>query len=130
MSRDLCPVEPELRKRYQWGMVKRFADAFEDALAATGLSAAKVCELAGVSEEQIKKMRQRARKGLPASTNVDDAWKIGRALGLTLDELLQDDTAQLRSEAAALWRKLSQEEREILIVAARGRRAPGPDPEQ
>jgi len=104
------------------GMVKRFFDALDEAMKATGWSIPRLCEEAGVSTDQVTKFMQRSKKGIPASTNVDDAVKLAHALGFTLDEMLQDDTAHLRSEAVDLWRRLSQDEREILLAAARGRR--------
>jgi len=103
-------------------MTRRFYDALKEALDATSWSIAQLCDAAGVSKTQITKFMQRGAKGLQTSTNVDDAAKIARALGLTLDEMLGDETAKLRSEAATLWRSLSEEEREILLAAARGRR--------
>lgn len=111
-------------------MTKRFYDALRDALDATGWSITKLCEEAGVSREQVTKFMQRSKKGQPATTNIDDAVKLAHAFGMTIDELIEDDTASLRSEAVDLWRKLTQEERDILLAAARGRtaRAHGPIP--
>lgn len=106
---------------YKPGMVRRFYDALEEALAATGWSIPHLCEKAGVSKDQVTKFMQRSKKGLKASTNVDDAVKLANALGTTVDEMVQDDTAVLRSEAAHLWRELSPAERDILRAAARGR---------
>lgn len=108
-------------------MVRRFYDAFKEALEITGITAAQACAMAEVSPDQIKKLMQRGAKGERASTNVEDAMKLANALGFTLDELLQDDTAALRSEAAALWRSLSNEERGLLRAVARGRDG-DPDP--
>jgi transcriptional regulator with XRE-family HTH domain len=104
-------------------MPRRFYDALKEALDSSGWSIAKLCKEAGVSSDQVTKFMQRAGKGQPASTNVDDAVKLANALGMTLDEMLQDRTAALRSEAADLWRALTPEERDILRAAARGRRA-------
>lgn len=120
---DICPVERGARYSIEMCMTKRFYDALRDALEATKWSIPKLCEAANVSSDQITKFMQRSKKGLTASTNVDDAVKLARALGMTLDEMLEDDTSALRSEAASLWRQLSQEEREILLAAARGRAA-------
>ena len=105
---------------YDFHMVRRFADALDDALKAASWSLKHACEVAGVSYEQMKKMKQRG-----ASTNVDDAIKLAHALGFTLDELVGDDTADLRSDIGDLWRKLSEAERRILIAAARGQGALG-----
>ena len=105
-------------------MARRFYDALKEALDAVGWSIPKLCAEAGVSTAQITKFMQRGAKQNPnASTNVDDAVKIANALGMTLDEMIQDDTAALRSEAVSLWRQLSEGEREILLSAARGRNA-------
>ncbi|MBL4929360.1 helix-turn-helix domain-containing protein [Fuscibacter oryzae] len=100
-------------------MTRTFREAFQDALKATGWSINKVAAEAGVSAEQLKKLNQ----GRSQSTNVDDALKVAHVFGVTLDEFLGDDTAQLRAEVADLWRQLSQEERDILLAAARGRGA-------
>lgn len=100
-------------------MVRRFRDAFIEALDATGMTIKRVAEVSGVSEEQLKKVKQ----GKSLSTNVDDAVRVANAFGFTLDEFLQDDSAGFRSEAADLWRSLSQAERDILLAAARGRAA-------
>lgn len=108
-------------------MTRRFYDALRDALKAAEWSIPTLCEKAGVSKDQVTKFMQRSAKGVPASTNVDDAIKLAHALGFTLDEMLQDDTAALRSEAARLWRELSDEERAILLAAARGRSVPNHD---
>lgn len=105
-------------------MIKPFYVALDDAIAATGISLKTACETAQVSYEQFKKFMQRSRKGFEASTSVDDCIKLSHAFGLTLDEMVGDQTAVLRSEVAALWRQLSEGEREILLAAARGQREP------
>lgn len=105
-------------------MSKRFADALSEALKVTGMSLMSACERADVSYDQFKKLMQRAAKGGPSSTNVDDAVKLAHAFGVTFDEFIRDDTAALRSEAAELWRKLTPGERDILLAAERGRSAP------
>lgn len=123
MSRDFCRLVAAARQKYVHAMAKRFFDALDHALKATKWSLKKACEEAGVSYEQMKKFRQRSKSDPNASTNVDDAVKIANALGFTLDEFLSDDTARLRSEAADLWRKLTDGERDLLLAAARGQRA-------
>lgn len=105
------------------GMTKRFYDALTDALEATSWSIPDLASRAGVSKDQITKFMQRSKKGLLASTNVDDAVKIAHAFGLTVDEMMQDDTAQLRSEGVRLWQSLTEGERDLLQAAARGQRA-------
>lgn len=119
---DYCPVAAAMRAGLDRQMAKRFYDALKEALDSSGWSISRLCKEAGVSTDQVTKFMQRAGKGLPASTNVDDALKLANALGFTLDEMLQDNTAVLRSETAELWRKLHPSEREILLAAARGRR--------
>ncbi|WP_127104347.1 helix-turn-helix domain-containing protein [Pararhodobacter zhoushanensis] len=103
-------------------MTKRFYDALKDALTVAGWSIPQLCEKAGVSKDQVTKFMQRSAKGVKASTNVDDAVKLAHALGFTLDEMLQDDSAALRSDIASLWRSLDEGERDLLRAAARGRR--------
>jgi transcriptional regulator with XRE-family HTH domain len=120
MSRDFCRLERARPKDYIYEMTKRFYNALSDALDTTGMSLQQACAAAGVSYEQFKKFMQRGSKDLSTSTNVDDAVRLAAAFGVTFDELIQDDTAALRSEAAALWRSLGEAEREILKAAARG----------
>lgn len=106
-------------------MVKRFADALIEAMDQADWSVPKLCAAAKVKPDGIKKFVQRARNGQNPSTNVDDAIKVASALGYTVNELVDDRTDQLRTEAAALWRELPDEERKILRDAARGRGVPG-----
>lgn len=98
-------------------MTRTFREAFLEALEATGWPISRVAAEAGVSAEQLKKLKQ----GRSQSTNVDDALRVAHVFGVTLDEFLCDNTAQIRSEVADLWRLLSPEERDILLAAARGR---------
>lgn len=100
-------------------MAKKFRDALIEALDRTGWKLQAVCEAAGVSYEQMKKVRA----GKSASTNVDDALKMAHAFGLSLDEFVGDTTVEDRQEVVALWREISEAEREILRAAARGRAA-------
>ncbi len=100
-------------------MTKPFRDALLEQLEARGWKMKYVAEQAGVSYEQLKKLSQ----GKSQSTNVDDAIKIAHVFGMTLDELVQDTTAQDREEVARLWLQLSEAERDLLRAAARGRSA-------
>lgn len=68
-------------------MVMTFRDAIIAATEAKGVSLRKIADEAGVSYEQLKKLRQ----GKSQSTNVDDAMKVAHALGLTFDQLLNGD---------------------------------------
>ena len=88
---------------------------------ATGTSLAAVARGAGVSVEQLKKVKQRDT----ASTNIDDAVRVANYFGFTIDEFLRDDLASDRISAVRLWFQLSEAEREILRAAARGRAARG-----
>ncbi|WP_435170779.1 hypothetical protein [Falsirhodobacter sp. 1013] len=101
-------------------MPKLFRDALLEALERTGAPLKKVAEGAGVSYDQLKKLRQRDT----GSTNVDDAVRVANFFGMTLDEFIGDDTAQARSEAVALYSQLTEAERTILRDAARGRTVP------
>lgn len=100
-------------------MTKPFREALLEQLEARGWKMKYVAEQAGVSYEQLKKLSQ----GKSQSTNVDDAIKIAHVFGMTLDELVQDTTAQDREEVARLWLQLSEAERDLLRAAARGRSA-------
>lgn len=98
-------------------MPKLFRDAFFEELERTGWSLRHACNVAGVSYEAFKKVKA----GKTLSPNVDDAVRLANALGKTLDELLDDRTAIDRETVAALWRELSEAERDLLRAAARGR---------
>lgn len=108
-------------------MSKTFRDALIDITERTGISLASVCEKAGVSYEQIKKLKQRP----DAKTNVDDALKIAAALGLTLNELVEDDLAEDRALIVATYFRLSDQERRLLQATGRGLSAhdPAEDPQ-
>lgn len=95
-------------------MTKTFRDALMDRLDATGMPLKEVAERAGVSYEQLKKVKQRA----DASTNVDDARQVANAFGLTLDEFLDDRTIEDRIEVVNLYNQLSPTERRFLKAAS------------
>ena len=103
-------------------MTMSFREALLKEIAARGTSLRKLCEISGVSYEQAKKLSQRP----DATTNVDDAVKLARALGLTVNELLQDDLASDRIEQARLWSQLSEPERRMLQALAAATPAPPP----
>ena len=107
-------------------MTRRFYDALKEALEVTGWSIPKLCAEAGVSKDQITKFMQRAAKGQQASTNIDDAVKLAHALGMTIDQMLQDDSAALRSDAVAQWQQLTPEARAVLLDLSRVRSAQKP----
>jgi len=96
-----------------------FRDALLKTIEDRGLSLREVCEAAGVSYDQAKKLKQREL----SSTNVDDAVKLADALGLTVNELLEDDLSSDRIEQARLYSQLSEPERRILREIAQARAA-------
>lgn len=98
-------------------MTRPFREALLDEVQRRGWKMKYVAETAGVSYEQLKKLSQ----GKSQSTNVDDAIKIAHVFGLSLDELVDDTTAQDRAAVIALWLELSEAERDLLRAAARGR---------
>ncbi len=106
-------------------MVKSFRTALLEYAEATGTALKVVAERAGVSYEQLKKIKQRE----DASTNVDDARRIANAFGLTLDEFLDDETIEARIAVVELYSRLSPQERRILQAAAADR-ADHPDPQE
>jgi len=108
-------------------MTKTFRDALLERVAISRSETGKpslraVATGAGVSYEQLKKLKQRD----DGSTNVDDAVKVANFFGLTLDEFLGDPTATVRAEIDALYSSLSAEERSYLRGIADGLRARGP----
>lgn len=106
-------------------MAKTFRMALKDALDREGRSVAWAAERAGISGEQLKKLLQRPT----ARTNYEDAIRVARVFGLTLDEFLEDDLASDRLEIARIYMSLSPEERRILRAAGRGMLALAHDPD-
>ncbi|SHF77929.1 Phage repressor protein C, contains Cro/C1-type HTH and peptisase s24 domains [Pseudosulfitobacter pseudonitzschiae] len=83
---DYCPLMPTT-----------FSDALAKALIYSGKSLRHIAESAGVSYEQLKKVKQ----GKTQSTNVDDAQKVASAIGLTLDQFLNADFSQTNTVSIA-----------------------------
>lgn len=103
-------------------MALTFREALLAALSRTGVSLSKVAREAGVSYDQLKKLKQRDT----ASTNVDDARRIANFFGVTLDEFLEDRTVGDRVRVVEIYNQLSPRERQILRAA--GEADPDPDP--
>ncbi len=83
-------------------MTRKFRDAFIDALDKSGLSLRAVAIGSGVSESQLKKLKQREN----ATTNVDDAKKVAEFFGLGLDQFLDDPELLRHVEIAELYSRL------------------------
>lgn len=101
-SRDICPQMARDKRRliigtgvpYDLEMPQlAFRDAILQAAEARGISLLKLAQQAGVSYEQLKKLKQ----GKSSSTNVDDAYRVAQALGLTIDQVLNGDFATKRT---------------------------------
>ena len=102
-------------------MAKRFRIAFLERLEQTGETVADVARGAGVSVEQLKKIKQRD----DASTNVDDAVKVAHYFGLSMDEFLGDTQIQDRQEMLETYFQLSAEERALIKALGDAQRAQG-----
>jgi len=96
--------------------MKPFGQALDEASTRTGIPVKQVAESAGVSYEQLKKAVQRH-----GSTNVEDAIRVARFFGLSVEEFLEDREAADLHEIAALYMQLSPDERRSLLGYARGR---------
>ena len=83
-------------------MTRKFRDAFIDALVKSGLSLRAVAVGSGVSEGQLKKLKQREN----ATTNVDDARKVAAFFGVGLDQFLDDPELSHHVEIAELYSRL------------------------
>lgn len=97
MARDNRLLSAIRALNYGQGMTMNFSDALKMALEAKGVPLKRLANQAGVSYEQMKKVKQ----GKSGSTNVDDAAKIAAALGLTLDSFLAGDYQDRPSIAVA-----------------------------
>lgn len=76
-----------------------------------------IAQSSGVSFEQLRKMI--TRDG--ASTNVEDAIRIARSFGLTVDEFVENDVVEDRDRIAAIFASLTEGERRVVREIARGR---------
>lgn len=83
-------------------MTRKFRDAFLDALNQSGLSLRAVAIGSGVSESQLKKLKQREN----ATTNVDDARKVAEFFGLGLDTFLDAPGLSRPVEIVELYSRL------------------------
>jgi hypothetical protein len=112
--------------KYYADEMKTFRDALLERVSLSGGRAGAdgkpslkaVADGAGVSYEQLKKVKQRG-----GSTNADDAVKVAHYFGLTYDEFIGDPTATLRSEIDNLHMNLEEQERALLRAYADGLRA-------
>lgn len=95
---------------------RTFRDALLAYVADNDISLRKIAEGSGVSYEQLKKLSQNKSR----STNVDDAAKIVKFLGTSLDEFLGDVDVSVRNEIVQLYNQLSEHERDYLLKSAQG----------
>ena len=86
-------------------MIRTFRDAFIEVLQESGDTIANVARGSGVSEEQLKKLKQRPG----AATNVDDAARVAAYFGLGLDEFLRAPELADRIAIASLYNRLPDE---------------------
>ena len=101
--------------------MKTFRDAlFSRVDAPGGPSLRAVAEGAGVSYEQLKKLRQRPS----ATTNIEDAVRVAHFFGLSIDEFMEDSLTSDRLRVVQLYNALSPQERAMLEDLARVRSAP------
>ncbi|WP_372570385.1 hypothetical protein [Ruegeria jejuensis] len=75
-----------------------------------------IAEGSGVSYEQLKKVNQKPER----STNIDDAKKVAKFLGLTIDQFLDDEDIGDQAELVSIYNRLSPEERQFWKASGRG----------
>ncbi|PIE15154.1 MAG: hypothetical protein CSA68_07330 [Rhodobacterales bacterium] len=97
-------------------MEKTFRQAFIEALEKSGLSVAQVAEKAGVSVEQLKKLKQRET----AKTNVEDARRVAKAFGQSLDDFVNDPALEAQVEIVSLYNALPESLRNELLTYGKG----------
>lgn len=127
MSRDYCRLLKDTPPNYYSRMAKSFRSALIESLKKPGaLSLRQIAERAGVSYEQLKKVKQRE----DATTNVDDARKVANALGLSLDEFLDDNLTEARAAVVARYNLLAKAERDYLQAIEDARRDETPSADE
>lgn len=94
-------------KSLYYSDMKTFRDALLDEIETTGISLNAVANGAGVSYEQLKKLKQ----GKSQSTNVEDARKVSSFFGKTLDEFLGSPAGSSPHRLTELYSQLSEEKR-------------------
>ncbi|KPU84222.1 hypothetical protein JI58_05125 [Marinosulfonomonas sp. PRT-SC04] len=99
--------------------MKKFREALLEKLDETGISLKQVADGAGVSYEQLKKLKQIKSR----TTNVEDAMRVAHFFGLTLEELMAGQEASDQAEIVGLLGSLSTEARNFLITAAKAQLA-------
>jgi transcriptional regulator with XRE-family HTH domain len=99
---------------YTLGM-RTFREALLAAVEESGMSLRALADGAGVSYEQLKKLKQNKSK----STNVDDAAKLARYLGVPLSDLLAGVASPVDAETVEILSQLTEQERRFLLNAAR-----------
>ncbi len=107
--------------------MRMFRDALIDRLTETGIPLSRVAEGAGVSYEQLKKLKQVPDR----STNVEDAIKVAEFFGMSIEEFMSGCPASGRHDLAAILTQLSPAAREVLTTAAKAQLASeDPSPEK
>jgi transcriptional regulator with XRE-family HTH domain len=101
---------------YDPHMTRTFRAALLNVLETRDISLRAIADGAGVSYEQLKKLKQ----AKTLSTNVDDAKKVANFLGVSLDSLLDDPDTPSPLAIVDLYNQLSSEERQFLIKSAKG----------
>lgn len=96
-TRDNRLLVSAARSDYYPDMTETFSNALQIALSSSGRSLRWIADTAGVSYEQLKKVKQ----GKTQSTNVDDAQKVAAALGMTLDQFLSGRTSAVSTISIA-----------------------------
>lgn len=96
-------------------MDKTFRDALLETLERTQMSVAELSRITGVSKDQLNKLRQREK----AKTNVEDARKIAKAFGLSLDEFISGEISKEDMDLAQVLHQLEPSERDFLLNAAK-----------
>lgn len=96
-----------------------FRESLLKRLDETGVSLRQVAQGSGVSYEQLKKLKQVKTR----STNVDDAIRVAKYFGMTLDEFIAGSKASDQQEIIDLLDALSDDARAFLVNAAKAQLA-------
>jgi transcriptional regulator with XRE-family HTH domain len=96
--------------------MKTFREALISAIEVSGVSVRELAKGAGVSADQLYKVKQ----GKSSSTNVDDAAKIAHYFGKTLDEFMGSPADQFPHQIATLYNRLPDHLRRKLLGYGEG----------
>ena len=115
MPRDNRPLMLNLKSGYFSRTMDTFRDALVHVVDTKIKSLRSIAAEAGVSYEQLKKVKQ----GKTQNTNIEDARRDAGVFGQAVEEFILSPAGSTRDDLNAVLQLLAPQEREILLYAAK-----------